>query len=235
MRFEILFIMSLVYFKNVSKSYKDTVILDNVTFEVEKGEFVCLVGRSGVGKTTLLKILYHEEKPTKGRIFFEEKDIFKLKPKEVVQLRRKMGMIFQDFKLLNSKTAYENVAFALETTGYPEAVVKKEAKELLKLVNLQDRMDNFPYQLSAGEKQRVALARALIHRPEIILADEPTGNLDPINGWEIIRLLLKINELGTAVILATHDKEVVNTLNKRVISIENGKVIRDEKEGKYII
>lgn len=227
--------MSLVYFKNVSKVYNGNIILDNVTFEIEKGEFVCLVGRSGVGKTTLLRILYHEEKPTKGRVFFEEKDVFKMSPKEVIQLRRKIGMIFQDFKLLNSKTAYENVAFALEMTGYPEETVKKEARALLKLVNLQDRMDNFPYQLSAGEKQRVALARALIHRPEIILADEPTGNLDPINSWDIIKLLLKINELGTAVILATHDKEVVNTLNKRVISIENGKVIRDEKEGKYII
>ncbi|MGB9726662.1 MAG: cell division ATP-binding protein FtsE [Minisyncoccia bacterium] len=227
--------MSLVYFKNVSKSYNGNIILDNVTFEIEKGEFVCLVGRSGVGKTTLLRILYHEEKPTKGRVFFEEKDIFKMSPKEVIQLRRKIGMIFQDFKLLNSKTAYENVAFALEMTGYPEETVKKEAEAFLKLVNLQNRMDNFPYQLSAGEKQRVALARALVHRPEIILADEPTGNLDPINSWDIIQLLLKINELGTAVILATHDKEVVNTLNKRVISIENGKVIRDEKEGKYII
>lgn len=227
--------MSLVYFKNVSKSYNGNIILDNVTFEIEKGEFVCIVGRSGVGKTTLLRILYHEEKPTKGRVFFEEKDVFKMTSKEVIQLRRKIGMIFQDFKLLNSKTAYENVAFALEMTGYPEETVKKEAKALLKLVNLQDRMDNFPYQLSAGEKQRVALARALVHRPEIILADEPTGNLDPINAWDIIKLLLKINELGTAVILATHDKEVVNTLNKRVISLENGKIIRDEKEGKYII
>ncbi len=227
--------MSLVYFKNISKNYKGNLVLDNVTFEIERGEFVSLVGRSGVGKTTLLKILMHEEKPTKGRVFFEGKDIFKMKPREVTLLRRKLGMIFQDFKLLPTKTASENIAFALEVLGYPEKIIRKEVQELLKLVNLEDKGDLFPYQLSAGEKQRVSLARALIHRPEIILADEPTGNLDPINTWEIIKLLLKINEMGTAIILATHDKEIVNTLNRRVISLEGGKLIRDEKEGKYII
>ena len=227
--------MSLVYFKNISKNYKGNLVLDNVTFEIERGEFVSLVGRSGVGKTTLLKILMHEEKPTKGRVFFEGKDIFKMKPREVTLLRRKLGMIFQDFKLLPTKTASENIAFALEVLGYPEKIIRKEVQELLKLVNLEDKGNLFPYQLSAGEKQRVSLARALIHRPEIILADEPTGNLDPINTWEIIKLLLKINEMGTAVILATHDKEIVNTLNRRVISLEGGKLIRDEKEGKYII
>ncbi|MCD6569028.1 cell division ATP-binding protein FtsE [bacterium] len=225
----------MVYFKNISKNYKGNLVLDNVTFEIERGEFVSLVGRSGVGKTTLLKILMHEEKPTKGRVFFEGKDIFKMKPREVTLLRRKLGMIFQDFKLLPTKTASENIAFALEVLGYPEKIIRKEVQELLKLVNLEDKGDLFPYQLSAGEKQRVSLARALIHRPEIILADEPTGNLDPINTWEIIKLLLKINEMGTAIILATHDKEIVNTLNRRVISLEGGKLIRDEKEGKYII
>lgn len=227
--------MSLVYFKNVSKSYNGNLILDNISFLIESGEFVSLVGRSGVGKTTILRLLIREEKPTKGRIFFEDKDINKFNSREVIILRRKIGMIFQDFKLLENKNAFENIAFAMEVSGYPEENIYKDVPELLKLVGLEKRADNFPYQLSAGEKQRLVIARVLAQRPELILADEPTGNLDPINKWEIIKLLNKINELGTAVILATHDKEVVNTLNKRVISLENGKIVRDEKEGKYII
>ena len=227
--------MSLVYFKNVSKAYNGSLILDNVSFKIEPGEFVSLVGRSGVGKTTLLKMLIKEEAPTKGRIFFNEKDINKIKPTEVTLLRRKIGMVFQDFKLLTQKTAYENVAFAMEVAGYPESMIKKDAPELLKLVNLESRANNFPFQLSAGEKQRVVIARVLAQRPELILADEPTGDLDPINTWEIIKLITKINELGTAIILATHNKEVINTLNKRVISIDSGKIIRDEEEGRYLI
>lgn len=227
--------MSLVYFKNVSKAYNGSLILDNVSFKIEPGEFVSLVGRSGVGKTTLLKMLIKEETPTKGRIFFNEKDINKIKPTEVTLLRRKIGMVFQDFKLLTQKTAYENVAFAMEVAGYPESMIKKDAPELLKLVNLESRANNFPFQLSAGEKQRVVIARVLAQRPELILADEPTGDLDPINTWEIIKLITKINELGTAIILATHNKEVINTLNKRVISIDSGKIIRDEEEGRYLI
>ena len=227
--------MSLVYFKNVSKSYNGNLILDNVSFEIEPGEFVSLVGRSGVGKTTILRLLIREERPTKGRIFFEDKDINKFSPKEVIILRRKIGMIFQDFKLLENKNAFENIAFAMEVSGYPEENIYRDVPELLKLVGLEKRADHLPYQLSAGEKQRLVIARVLAQRPELILADEPTGNLDPINKWEIIKLLNKINELGTAVILATHDKEIVNTLNKRVISLEDGKIVRDEKEGKYII
>ena len=227
--------MSLVYFKNVSKAYNGSLILDNVSFKIEPGEFVSLVGRSGVGKTTLLKMLIKEETPTKGRIFFNEKDINKIKPTEVTLLRRKIGMVFQDFKLLTQKTAYENVAFAMEVAGYPESMIKKDAPELLKLVNLESRANNFPFQLSAGEKQRVVIARVLAQRPELILADEPTGDLDPINTWEIIKLITKINELGIAIILATHNKEVINTLNKRVISIDSGKIIRDEEEGRYLI
>jgi cell division transport system ATP-binding protein len=227
--------MSLVYFKNVSKSYNGSLILDNVTFTVETGGFVSIVGRSGVGKTTLLRMLIHEELSTKGKIYFNDKEINKLKPQEVSLLRRKIGVVFQDFKLLPNKTAFENVAFAMEVAGYSEEAIKKDVPEVLKLVNLQNKADNFPYQLSAGEKQRTVIARALIQRPELILADEPTGNLDPINSWDIIKLLVKINELGTAVILASHDKEIINTLNKRVISLEDGKIIRDEQEGKYLI
>jgi len=225
----------LVYFKNISKSYNGSIILDNVTFEVQAGEFVSIVGRSGVGKTTLLKILMKEEDPTKGRVYFNDQDISKLKAGEVSLLRRKIGVVFQEFKLLSNRTAYENVAFAMEVAGFSEKEIKRDVPEVLKLVNLQNRADNFPYQLSAGEKQRTVIARALIQRPELVWADEPTGNLDPINSWEIIKLLVKINELGTTVILTTHDKEVVNTLGKRVVSLEEGKVIRDEKEGKYII
>ncbi len=227
--------MSLVYFKNVSKSYNGSLILDNVTFTVETGEFVSIVGRSGVGKTTLLRMLIREELPTKGKIYFNDKEINRLKPQEVSLLRRKIGVVFQDFKLLPNKTAFENVAFAMEVAGYSEETVKKDVPEVLKLVNLQNKADNFPYQLSAGEKQRTVIARALIQRPELILADEPTGNLDPINSWDIIKLLVKINELGTAVMLASHDKEIVNTLGKRVISLEDGKIIRDEQEGRYLI
>jgi len=227
--------MSLIYFKNVSKSYNDSLILDNVTFTVETGEFVSLVGRSGVGKTTLLKMLIREELPTKGKIYFNDKEINKLKLQEISLLRRKIGVVFQDFKLLSNKTAFENVAFAMEVAGYSEEDIKKDVPEVLKLVNLQNKADNFPYQLSAGEKQRTVIARALIQRPELILADEPTGNLDPINSWDIIKLLVKINELGTAVMLASHDKEIVNTLGKRVISLEDGKIIRDEQEGRYLI
>jgi len=227
--------MSLVYFKNVSKSYDGFLVLDNITFTMEAGEFVSLVGRSGVGKTTLLKMLIREELPTKGKIYFNEKDIAKLKGAELALLRRKIGVVFQDFKLLADRTAFENVAFAMEVAGYSEEDIKKDVPEVLKLVNLQDKADHFPYQLSAGEKQRTVIARALIQRPELILADEPTGNLDPINTWEIIKLLVKINELGTAVLLATHDKEIVNTLGRRVISLDNGKIIRDEQEGKYLI
>lgn len=227
--------MSLVYFKNVSKAYNGSLILDNVTFEVGSGEFVSLVGRSGAGKTTILKMLIKEEPPTKGRVLFDDKDINKFKSRQVTFLRRKIGMIFQDFRLLANRTAYENVAFAMEVGGYSNEAIKKDAPELLKLVNLGERADNFPHQLSAGEKQRVVICRVLAQRPELILADEPTGDLDPINTWEIIRLLMKINELGTAIILATHNKEVINTLGKRVISLDKGKIIRDEEGGRYLI
>jgi cell division transport system ATP-binding protein len=227
--------VSLVYFKNVSKAYNGSLILDNITFKIDPGEFVSLVGRSGVGKTTLLKMLLKEESPTKGRIFFDDKDVNKFTNQDITFLRRKIGMVFQDFKLLTQKTAYENVAFAMEVAGYPEKMIEKDAPELLKLVNLEGRANNFPYQLSAGEKQRVVIARVLAQRPELILADEPTGDLDPINTWDIIKLLTKINELGTAIILATHNKEVINTLGRRVISLDDGKIIRDEEEGRYLI
>ncbi len=228
--------MSLVSYKNVTKVYdNDCLVLDNISFDVNDDEFVSIVGKSGVGKTTLLKLLFAEEKPTKGSVYFNEQDVSNMNSNEIAILRRKVGVVFQDFKLLPKLTAYENIAFALEVGGYSDEKIKEEVPEVLKLVGLSDKANNFPYQMSIGEKQRISIARAIIQKPDVLVADEPTGNLDPINTWEIIRLLLKINELGTAVILSTHDKDIVNTLGRRVITLENGTIVRDEEKGKYIL
>lgn len=228
--------MSLVSYQNVTKVYdNDCLVLDNISFDIVEDEFVSIVGKSGVGKTTLLKMLFAEEKPNKGEVFFNDVNIASMTSNDIAILRRQVGVVFQDFKLLPKLTAYENVAFALEVGGYSDEKIKEEVPEVLKLVGLQDRANNFPHQMSIGEKQRIAIARAIIQKPDILIADEPTGNLDPINTWEIIRLLLKINELGTAVILSTHDKDIVNTLGRRVITLENGIVTRDEEKGKYIL
>ncbi|HOK20593.1 MAG TPA: cell division ATP-binding protein FtsE [Candidatus Paceibacterota bacterium] len=226
----------LVYFQNVTKLYNShTVALENINLKIMREEFVAIVGKSGAGKSTLLKLLIGEEKPTKGRIFFEKQDITRLKYSELPQLRRRIGMVFQDFKLLPDKTAFENVAFALEAAGYHPKEIKETVPQMLELVGLKDKIFNFPHELSGGEKQRVAIARAMINKPDLLIADEPTGNLDPINTAEIIKLLLKINELKTTVILATHNKNVVDMLNTRVISLDNGRIIRDEEEGQFII
>ncbi len=226
----------LINFQNVSKVYNShAVALDNINLKIMREEFVTIVGRSGAGKSTLLKLLIGEERPTKGRIFFEKQDISRFKYSEYPKLRRQIGMIFQDFKLLPDKTAFENVAFALEAAGFAPKEIKKTVPQMLQLVGLQDKIFNFPHELSGGEKQRVAIARALINKPDLIIADEPTGNLDPINTIEIIKLLLKINELKTTVILATHNKNVVDMVNSRVISLDNGRIIRDEEEGQFII
>ena len=228
----------MIIFQNVSKIYtnhKDTIALDDVSFEIKRKEFVSVVGKSGAGKSTITKMLIGEEKPSKGRVVFGDFDISKLKPKELPRLRRHIGVIFQDFRLLANKTAYENVAFALEVAGRSQAEINEFVPQALKMVGLEDKMSNFPKELSGGEKQRVAIARAMINHPDILIADEPTGNLDPINAAENIKLLLKINELGTTVILATHNKDIVNDLDKRVISLENGRVSRDEEKGKYLL
>ncbi|NLA08441.1 MAG: cell division ATP-binding protein FtsE [Parcubacteria group bacterium] len=226
----------LINFQNVSKVYNShAVALDNINLKIMREEFVTVVGKSGAGKSTLLKLLIGEERPTKGRIFFEKQDISRLKYSEYPKLRRQIGMIFQDFKLLPDKTAFENVAFALEAAGFAPKEIKKTVPQMLQLVGLQDKIFNFPHELSGGEKQRVAIARALINKPDLIIADEPTGNLDPINTIEIIKLLLKINELKTTVILATHNKNVVDMVKSRVISLDNGRIIRDEEEGQFII
>lgn len=223
-------------FEKITKIYPPhTIALDNVSFDIKSKEFICLVGKSGAGKTTLLKLLLVEEKPTQGRIFFDGQDVHKIRLEELPWLRRKIGAVFQDYKLLPLKTAYENIAYAMEVVGASDLEIARDVNEVLEIVGLTDKADNFPAQLSGGEKQRVAIARALIHRPEVILADEPTGNLDPYHTLDIIRLLLKINELGTTVILATHNKEIINSLGKRVVTLQEGKIIRDEAEGRFVL
>ncbi len=227
----------MILFQEVTKIYKASNLpaLDNVSLKLDKGEFASLVGRSGAGKSTLLKMLLREERPSSGRVFFMGVDVFSLKQKEVPGYRRRIGTVFQDFKLLPNKTVFENVAFAMEAAGKLDEEIQEDVPQAIALVGLQEKAQNFSQELSGGEKQRVAIARALVQRPEIILADEPTGNLDPIYAWEIIRLLVKINELGTSVILATHNKEIVDALGRRVITMEDGKIAHDEEKGKYQI
>jgi len=224
----------MINFQNVSKHYNHSNhALTDVSFKISPKEFVSLVGRSGAGKSTAIRLLIAEEKPTRGRIIFGHYDVGKLEPKELPELRRHIGVVFQDFRLLPTKNAYENIAFALEVSGKPQGEINDLVEEALDLVGLSNKGDNFPNELSGGEKQRIAIARAMINRPDVIIADEPTGNLDPFNSLEIITLLTQINELGTTVILATHDKEIVNKLGKRVILLEGGRVVRDEEKGRY--
>ncbi len=229
----------MIAFQNVTKTYSGngnrTIALYDATFRINPKEFVSLVGRSGAGKSTIVKLLIGEEKPDKGKVIFGSYDVNKLENKDIPSLRRHIGVVFQDFKLLPNKTAYENVAFALEVAGRPDKEIKEFVSKILELVGLKERIRNFPKELSGGEQQRVAIARALIHSPDVLVADEPTGNLDPITSQEIIRLLLTINEMGTTVILATHNKDVINNLERRVILLENGKIVRDEEKGKYIL
>lgn len=230
----------MIRLQNITKIYpssksEKTVALDGVSFEVKEKEFVSLVGKSGAGKTTLLRLILAEEKPTKGTILFDGIDFSKLKNSELPYVRRRIGTVFQDYKLLPSKTVYENVAYVLEVIGASEKEIKRDVPQVLELVGLKDKANNFPVQLSGGESQRAVIARALIHQPEVILADEPTGNLDPYHTSDIIRLLLKINEMGTTIILSTHNKNIVNSLGKRVITLEDGKMIRDEEEGRFIL
>lgn len=229
----------MIKFEKVTKIYsprscnKPIVALDNVSFEIADKEFVSLTGKSGSGKTTLLKLILKEEDPTYGKIFFEGENIIDIKKDKVPQLRRRIGTVFQDYKLFPNKTIYENVSYIMEVMGAEEKEIQRDVHQALDIVGLRDRMDNFPRELSGGEKQRVAIARALIHRPDIILADEPTGNLDPYNTSEIINLLLKISELGTTIVLSTHSKETINKIHKRVITLDDGKIIRDEENGRF--
>ncbi len=226
----------MIVFKNVSKFYPpDVTALDNINIHIKPKEFVSVVGRSGTGKTTLVRMLTAEEPPSKGRIIVGGWDITDIKRDEIPILRRQIGVVFQDFKLLDRKTVFENIAFALQVSGANNNKIKEIVPQVLKIVGLGDKEDRYPVQLSGGEQQRVVIARALVHRPKILLADEPTGNLDAINTREIIDLLLKINEFGTTVVLVSHDKEVINSISKRVITLDNGAVISDQKVGKYLI
>lgn len=231
----------MISIKNITKVYPShgnddpTIALDDVSFDIDQKGFVSIVGRSGAGKTTLLKLILAEEGPTQGQILFDDQDVHKLKRSQLPLLRRRIGTVFQDYKLFPTKTTYENVAYAMEVMGAAEKEIARDVPKVLEIVGLTDRAYNFPEELSGGERQRAALARALIHRPDVILADEPTGNLDPYHTLGIIRLLVKICELGTTVILATHDKEVINSLGRRVITLEKGKVIRDEERGRFIL
>jgi len=225
----------MIYFNNVTKKYKDNMSLEDVTFSITQGEFVSIVGHSGAGKTTLTKLILAEEAPTDGTVFFESTNIHKLSNRDLTNFRRKVGVVFQDFRLLANRTAYENIAFAMEATGKEDSEIMEDVPHVLELVDLTNRAFHFPHQLSGGEKQRLAIARAIITSPELIIADEPTGNLDPINASEVVNILKKINDLGTTIILTTHNKAVIDQIKKRVITLENGRIIRDEKEGKYMI
>jgi cell division transport system ATP-binding protein len=231
----------MIQFNNVSKDYllelhkERKRVLNDVNLNINKGEFVVLCGRTGSGKTTIMKMISGEEKPSLGNVTVNGLNIGDASDKEIRKSKHNIGFVFQDFKLLPYKTVFENVAYVLETDNYDDNFIKKEVMKALETVNLKEKAEFFPKELSGGESQRVAIARAIIRRPDIILADEPTGNLDPYNTRDIVRLLLKINLHGSTVILSTHNKDIVNNIQKRVVTLENGKIIRDEQEGRYVI
>ena len=226
----------MIRLKNVSKTYPTgTVGLQNINLHIRPGEFVSIVGQSGTGKTTLAKMLIAEERPSRGQIVIGGWDITDIKSTEISMLRRQIGVVFQDFKLLPKKTVYENVAFALEVCGAESRKIKAIVPQALKIVGLADKGSRYPRQISGGEQQRVVIARALVHRPKIIVADEPTGNLDSLNTREIIDLLKRINDFGTTIALVTHNRDVVNELQRRVITLEGGMIVADQEEGKYLL
>lgn len=226
----------MIKFEKVSKSYANKIrILRDVNLDIKVGEFVSIVGQSGAGKTTLVKLLIGEERVDEGKVIVGDWDITRIPRHDVPFLRRQIGVIFQDFKLLPKKTLKENISFALEVCGAPSAKIKKIVPSVLKIVGLEDKGDRYPREVSGGEQQRAAIARALVHQPKILLADEPTGNLDAINADEIIDLLLRINKFGTTVILVTHNKDIVNRLNRRVVTMDKGVIISDKEHGKYLL
>jgi len=225
----------MIYFNNVTKKYSDNFSLEDINISITQGEFVSIVGHSGAGKTTITKLILAEEFPTSGSVFFESTDINKLSSKDLTYFRRKVGIVFQDFRLLPNKTVYENIAFAMEAVDKDDEEIREDVPRVLELVGLAGNEHLFPHQLSGGEKQRLAIARAIITQPDLIIADEPTGNLDPINTNEVVNLLKKINELGTTIILTTHNRSVIDQVKKRVITLEGGRVVRDDKDGKYML
>ncbi len=223
-------------FNNVTKLYHTgDIALKDINLHIKPKEFVSIVGHSGAGKTTLLKLILGEEPPTEGEVYFEEMNIHQLKKKLINQYRRRVGTVFQDFRLLPDKTAYENVAFAMEAAGRDDDEILSDVPHALELVGLKHKAHNFPDELSGGEKQRIAIARAIVNQPDMIIADEPTGNLDPVNTYEIIQLLKKINDLGTTILLTTHNVGVIENLGRRVITIKDGRIALDSHEGKYIL
>lgn len=230
---------NVLLFDNISKVYvsgsQHIVALDGVSFAIGGGEFVSIVGKSGSGKTTLIRLLIGEEKPTEGNVFFRDINVNKIRLGVLQKLRRKIGVIHQDYKLLPKKTVEENLVYVMRVIGAPKETIQRDVPQVLEIVGLEARANNFPHELSGGEKQRLAIARALIHRPELIVADEPTGNLDPYHTYEIVNLLQKINNMGTTVILATHNKEIIDSLKKRVITLDRGRLISDHIKGKFIL
>lgn len=225
----------MIHLKDVTKIYKENNVLalDKVSLDIERGEFVFIVGTSGSGKSTLMKLLMHEEVATSGSVVVSGKDVTKLKPNEVPYLRRSLGVIFQDYRLLEDKTVYENVAFAMQVIEAPRRIMQRSVNTVLDIVGLRDKFKSFPSQLSGGEQQRVAIARAIVNDPQIVIADEPTGNLDPETSWDIMDIFQRINAAGTTIVMATHDKTIVDQMQRRVIAIEGGKIIRDEARGVY--
>ncbi len=225
----------MILLDRVTKRYgKDSTALDRISLHVEPKEFVIIIGQSGAGKSTLLKLLTREERQSSGKIVVGGIDYDKLKDRKIPKLRRKIGVVFQDFKLLPNKTVFENVAFALEIVGYGRHEIEHTVPKVLDIVGLKDKADRKPKELSGGERQRVAIARAIVRQPKILIADEPTGNLDPKHAWDVIAVLEKINRYGTTVLLTTHNQEVVNKLKRRVIAIEGGKIVSDKANAKYI-
>jgi len=226
-----------IYFDKVTKIYFDGAppAVEDVTLSIEPGEFVSIVGHSGAGKTTLLKMLFAEVSPTEGAVFYGSREIHKLSDNELLQLRRAIGTVFQDFRLLPTKNIYENIAFALEVAGKSDEDIRADVPHVLDLVGLAEKIWSFPHELSGGEQQRVAIARAIVNQPDVLLADEPTGNLDPINAHDIVEILKRINDLGTTVLLTTHNKTVVDSIGRRVITMDQGRVVRDNPQGKYVL
>ncbi len=227
----------MIYYDKVTKVYFDGAppAVADVTFGIEPGEFVSIVGHSGAGKTTLLKMLFAEEKPTEGSVFFGSQAVAEMPPNDLLQLRRRIGTVFQDFRLLPTKNVYENIAFALEVAGRDDEDIRADVPHVLELVGLMDKIWNFPHELSGGEQQRVAIARAIVNQPDVLLADEPTGNLYPINAHDVTELLKKINDLGTTVLLTTHNKTIVDLIGRRVVTMDQGRIVRDDKQGKYVL
>jgi len=230
-------VAGMIYFDKVTKVYFEGALpaVEDITLGIDPGEFVSIVGHSGAGKTTLLKMLFAEVAPTVGTVYFGSRAIPQLSGKELLKLRRNIGTVFQDFRLLSTKNVYENIAFALEVAGKSDEDIQADVPHVLDLVGLASKIWNFPHELSGGEQQRVAIARAIVNQPEVLIADEPTGNLDPINAHDVVEILKKINDLGTTVLLTTHNKSIVDAIGRRVVTMDQGKIIRDDKQGKYVL